>query len=89
MLTFNLISKFVFQIIIDDANAGSVPQLLIPISLHTDACQVTLFGDVNQIGPNICNQTACDLGLGRSLMKDYLSLAVYLNEQYRVVSSQT
>jgi hypothetical protein len=75
------------QIIIDDANSGSELEVLVPLSLYNEASQVTIIGDVNQIGPHVTNEAAKVLGLGRSLMNDYLSLAVYLNVQYRVVSS--
>lgn len=61
-------------------------ELLVPLSLHRDACQMMIVGDVHQMGPHICNETAKLLGLGRSLMMDYLDLAVYMNVQYRVVS---
>lgn len=75
-----------FQIIIDDANAGSELELLVPLSLHRNVSQVTAIGDIFQMGPTVTNEMARALGLGQSIMKDYMSLAVYLNVQYRVVS---
>ena len=53
--------------------------------MYSDVKQVTLIGDVSQLGPCVESETARALGLGRSIMSSYLTTAVYLNQQYRVV----
>ncbi|WAQ95178.1 HELZ2-like protein [Mya arenaria] len=72
------------QIIVDDTNTGTEPEVLVPLSIYGDVKQVTLIGDINQAGPTVVNDVARQLGLGRSIMRSYLSTAVYLNIQYRV-----
>ncbi|XP_052765877.1 helicase with zinc finger domain 2-like isoform X2 [Mya arenaria] len=72
------------QIIVDDTNTGTEPEVLVPLSIYGDVKQVTLIGDINQAGPTVVNDVARQLGLGQSIMRSYLSTAVYLNIQYRV-----
>lgn len=76
-----------FQIIIDDVQSGLEPEIIIPLSVYQHVKQVVLFGDDNQLGPCVENKIAKASGLGRSVIKSYLSTAVYLNDQFRVVSS--
>ncbi|KAH3873318.1 hypothetical protein DPMN_036550 [Dreissena polymorpha] len=74
----------IHQIIIDDANAGSELEILVPLSVYKDTENVALLGDINQMGPSVGSKIAQELGLGVSIMQSYMSTAVYLNVHYRV-----
>ena len=76
----------ILQVIIDDANACTEPETLIPLILHKNVDQVVMLGDTKQLDPYVINETAKRMGLGTPLMNSYLDIAVNLIIQYRVVS---
>ena len=62
------------------------PEIAIPLAYYTPH-QVTLFGDDKQQAPAVNNERAAKLGLGTSLFSRYISKAIKLTKQFRMVGS--
>ena len=75
-----------FQIIIDDSQACTEPETMVPLSVYQSVKHVVLLGDQLQLGPTVLSQHGRDMGLQKSLFERYLSSAVKLPVHYSVVS---
>uniref|UniRef100_A0A4W3JYX7 DNA2/NAM7 helicase helicase domain-containing protein n=1 Tax=Callorhinchus milii TaxID=7868 RepID=A0A4W3JYX7_CALMI len=73
-----------FQCIVDDSEACTEPECLIPI-VSSNAKQVVLIGDHKQSRPDVKSELAKNLGLGMSIFERYVSDALMLNVQYQMV----
>eukprot|EP00062_Callorhinchus_milii_P007814 gi/632949933/ref/XP_007890433.1/ PREDICTED: helicase with zinc finger domain 2-like [Callorhinchus milii] len=72
-----------FQCIVDDSEACTEPECLIPI-VSSNAKQVVLIGDHKQSRPDVKSELAKNLGLGMSIFERYVSDALMLNVQYQM-----
>ncbi|XP_046355409.2 helicase with zinc finger domain 2-like isoform X1 [Haliotis rufescens] len=73
----------IFQCIIDESAMCPEPQSMIPI-VATEAEQVVLIGDHQQLRPIVKSTHAAQLGLDQSLFERYKDEASFLNIQYRM-----
>ncbi|XP_046567930.1 LOW QUALITY PROTEIN: helicase with zinc finger domain 2-like [Haliotis rubra] len=73
----------IFQCIIDESAMCPEPQSMIPI-VATEAEQVVLIGDHQQLRPIVKSTHAAELGLDQSLFERYKDEASFLNIQYRM-----
>ena len=80
------------QIIIDECAMSTEPHSLAPI-IATQAKQVVLIGDHQQLRPVVTCQPAVERGLDQSLFQrlynQFPECAAFLRFQYRMVSSNT
>jgi superfamily I DNA and/or RNA helicase len=83
-------SNGIFQLLIDEAGMCTEPECLAAI-IATQAKQVVLIGDHQQLRPVVLCQEAAELGLLKSLFERYAksteSVLTFLRHQYRMVSS--
>ena len=73
------------QIIIDECGMCTEPTCLVPLVCYPSASQVAIVGDHKQLQPIVVNYVARRFGLGKSLFERYVSQAIMLTTQYRMV----
>ena len=82
---YSLYAAFLtFQLIIDECGSCTEPEGLVPI-VSSEAKQVVLIGDHQQLQPVILDSMARKRGLELSLFERYSEKAIVLTTQYRMV----
>jgi hypothetical protein len=80
------VGDFFTHCFVDESAQATEPELLLPLLQLRSNAVVCLAGDPKQLGPQICSQKATEQGLGLSLLERLLSLEMYRNGEYGVVT---